>query len=323
MNLPIPPVELQAPDISPYLPGNTGVAGVHRWRGAHPGPRVLVQALTHGNEICGAFALNWLQQQLAAGWRPLCGELTLVYANHAAFARFDPAAPYASRFVDEDLNRVWADQTLDGLGDSTELRRARELRPFVDDAELLLDIHSMGEPCGALMVCGRLDKNASWARALGQPAVLLVDTGHPSGLRMVERGGFGDPASTKKALLIECGQHWEVAAADVATDTLVRFLGLTGLASAAWVQQHARLPLPAVQKLVRVTEPVVALSERFRFLVPVQGLGVIPKAGTPFAEDDGELFVTPYDDAVLVMPAMRRLKPGVTAVRLGRFEALD
>jgi len=29
---------------------------------------------------------------------------------------------------------------------------------------------------------------------------------------------------------------------------------------------------------------------------------------------------TPYDDAVLVMPGTRNLKPGGTAVRLGRFE---
>lgn len=320
MELPLPPVELRAPDIGPYLQGNTGVAGVHRWRSAHPGPRVLVQALTHGNEICGAIALNWLQQQIAAGWRPLCGELTLVYANHAAYARFDPADPYASRFVDEDLNRVWADETLNGPGESSELQRARELRPFVDEAEFLLDIHSMGEPCRPLMVCGRLDKSAAFARALGQPADLLIDTGHPSGLRMVERGGFGDAASAKKALLIECGQHWESAAAEVAVDTLVRFLGLCGLASAAWVQAHARVALPAAQQLVRVTEPVVARSDSFRFLVPVEGLGVVPKAGTPFAQDGAQVFVTPYDDTVLVMPAMRRVRPGITAVRLGRFE---
>lgn len=322
MNPPLPPVELQAPDIGPFLPGNTGVAGVHRWRGAHPGPRVLVQALTHGNEICGAIALNWLQQQLAAGWRPLCGELTLVYANLAAYARFNPADPYASRFVDEDLNRVWADETLAGPGESCELRRARELRPFVDEAELLLDIHSMGEPCRPLMVCARQDKNAAFARALGQPADLLIDTGHPSGLRMVERGGFGDPASAKKALLIECGQHWEAAAADVAVDTLVRFLGLCGIASAAWVALHARVALPAAQALVRVTEPVVARSEQFSFLLPVEGLGVIPRAGTAFARDGEQVFLTPYDDTVLVMPAMRRVRPGITAVRLGRFEPL-
>ena len=90
----------------------------------------------------------------------------------------------------------------------------------------------MSEPCRPLMVCGTVEKNVACARELGVPADLLIDTGHPAGMRMVDRGGFGDPASPKRALLIECGQHWERAAADVAIDALVRFLGLSGVADA-------------------------------------------------------------------------------------------
>jgi predicted deacylase len=317
----LPPVELQAPDITPWKDGNTGVPWVHVLAGAAAGPKVMVQALTHGNEICGAIALCWLLQQVQQGWRPAAGTLTLAFANVEAYARFNPADPYPSRCVDEDYNRVWADDTLNGPGDTVELRRARLLRPFVDEAELLLDIHSMGEPCRPLMVCGRVDKNAACARELGVPGDLLIDTGHPAGLRMIDRGAFGDPASPRRALLIECGQHWESAAAEVAIDTLVRFLGLTGAATPAWVQAHTRLPLPARQHLVRVTEPVVARTHDFRFLVPTEGLRVIPRAGTPIAQDGAHTWVTPYDDCVLVMPGTRNLKPGGTAVRLGRFEA--
>ena len=312
-----PAVELSGPDIGPWRQGNTGVDWVHRLGSGRPGPQVLVQALTHGNEICGAIALDWLLRQ---PWRPTAGCLTLAFANVQAYARFDPADPFPSRCVDEDYNRVWADSELLGQRESVELRRARELRPFVDAADLLLDIHSMSEPCRPLMVCGTVDKNAAFARALGTPADLLIDTGHAAGLRMIERGGFGDPASPKRALLVECGQHWERAAAEVAIDTLVRFLGLAGLADAAWVQAHARLPLPAVQRLVRVTEAVVARSAQFRFLLPAQGLGVVERAGTPVAQDGDHIWRTPYDHCVLVMPGTRNLKPGGTAVRLGRFE---
>ena len=246
--------------------------------------------------------------------------MTLAFANVEAYARFDPARPFESRCVDEDLNRVWADETLFGPRDSVELRRARLLRPFVDEAELLLDIHSMSEACRPLMVCGTVDKNAAFARRLGVPGDLLVDTGHAAGLRMVDRGAFADPDSPRLALLIECGQHWETVAAEVAIDALVRFLGLTGLADAAWVAAHARLPLPPVQQLVRVTEAVVARSSALSFLVPTVGLSVIPKAGTPIAQDGDQVWVTPYDNTVLVMPGTRNLKAGGTAVRLGRFE---
>jgi len=182
---------------------------------AAPGPTVMVQALTHGNEFCGAIALDWLLREKIT---PARGRLTLAFANVEAYARFDFDDPDASRCIDEDYNRVWADDALFGPRDSLELRRARQLRPFVDEASFLLDLHSMHEPGRPIMVCGTVEKNAAFARDIGVPADLLLDTGHPAGLRMIERGGFGDPASPKRAVLIECGQHWERAAADVAVD---------------------------------------------------------------------------------------------------------
>ena len=60
--------------------------------------------------------------------RPVKGKLTLGFLNVAAYQRFDPAKPSASRFVDEDINRVWSELTLDGTRDSVELRRARQYR---------------------------------------------------------------------------------------------------------------------------------------------------------------------------------------------------
>ena len=53
-----------------------------------------------------------------------------------------------SRFVDEDFNRVWVEDRLDGEESSVELRRAREVRPILDDVDMLLDIHSMGTSRG-------------------------------------------------------------------------------------------------------------------------------------------------------------------------------
>ena len=146
-----PPIELQAPDITRWQHSGSGVDWVHVLDSGQSGPQLMVQALTHGNEICGAIALDFL---LASGWRPSKGRVTLAFANVAAYQRFDPADPFASRFVDEDMNRIWADDALSGPRDSAELRRARALRPFVDAADWLLDIHSMSSACAPLMVCG-------------------------------------------------------------------------------------------------------------------------------------------------------------------------
>lgn len=310
------PVQIQPPDLSRWRDGGTGVDYVRVLDSGRPGPAVMVQALTHGNEYCGALALDWL---LREGFAPARGRVTLAFANVAAFARFDANDPDRSRFVEEDYNRVWADEVLYGPRDSAELRRARELRPFVDGADFLLDLHSMHEPCRPIMVCGMIEKGAQFARRIGVPADLLIDTGHPAGLRMRDRGGFGDPASPRCAALIECGQHWERSSVDVAIDTTLRFLLVAGVADEAWVRSRLTLDPPAVQHLIRVTEPVVAKSADFRFVREFRGLEVIPEAGTPIARDGDTEWRTPYDDCVLVMPSLAHLRPGNTMVRLGRY----
>jgi predicted deacylase len=315
------PIEIAPPDLSPYRTGNTGVDFVHVFDSGAPGPNVMVQALTHGNEFCGALALKHLFEEKI---KPQRGKLTLAFANVAAFARFDFDDPDRSRYIDEDYNRVWGDDALKGPRDSAELRRARELRPFVDAADLLLDLHSMHEPCRPIMVCGVPgkggEKSVALSRRIGVPGDLLLDTGHPAGLRMIERGAFSDPASPKIATLIECGQHWEKSAADVAVDTLFRFLQATGAVDASICKSHVRLTPPAVQRVVRVAEAVVANSVNLEFPYLFKGLEVIPKAGTVVATDGGKAWKTPYDDCVMVMPSLAHVKPGTTVLRMGRYD---
>ncbi len=310
-------IEIKPPDIKRYRSGNSGVDYVHVMDSGNPGPSVMVQALTHGNEFSGALAVDFLFREAV---RPARGKLILAFANVAAFERFDFADPDRSRCIDEDYNRVWADAVLLGARDSVELRRARELRPFVDAADYLLDLHTMTEPCRPIMVCGMLDKGAEFARRVGVPADLLIDTGHPAGLRMRDRGGFGDPASPKNALLIEAGQHWEKSSVDVALDTTLRFLRVTGVVDEAFVKPRLRLSPPSKQRVIRVTEPVAALSAGFRFAQPWKGLEVLEKAGTVVAMDGDKVWRTPYDDCVLVMPSTAHVKPGNTMVRLGRYD---
>ena len=75
-----------------------------------------------------------------------------------AFLSFDPENPTASRYVEEDFNRLWTTEVLDGNRDSVELKRARELRPIVDTVDFLQDIHSMQTVTPPLMMAGPLSK---------------------------------------------------------------------------------------------------------------------------------------------------------------------
>ena len=312
-------VELAAPDIRPHRKSGTGTDFVHVIESGKPGPNVMVQALTHGNEICGAIVVDRL---LREGVRPVRGTLTLAFANIAAFERFDPANPYASRFVDEDFNRVWRPDVLDCPRNSVELTRARELRPFVERADYLLDIHSMLEPSPPVMICGPLDKGIRFAFDVGIPEHIVSDTGHANGTRMRDFGGFGDPASERNALLVECGQHWERNAERVAWQTTWRFLDVLGAVDPALAARHIEKPVPA-QKLIRVTEAVVANSPDFRFARSFSGLEIVPRQGDVIAYDGNTPVRAPYDNCVLIMPVPNNIKTGLTAVRLGRIDTME
>ncbi|MBV9584320.1 MAG: succinylglutamate desuccinylase/aspartoacylase family protein [Alphaproteobacteria bacterium] len=310
-------VELVPPDIEPYRAGNTGVEYVTTFEARQAGPHVLITALTHGNEICGAIALDRLFQ---AGVRPRRGRLTLAFNNVAAYHEFDARYPIASRYVDEDFNRLWSPATLDGPRQSTELARARALRPIVDAADLLLDLHSMQYATAPLMLAGLLPRSRDLARRVGIPELIMCDAGHAAGPRMRDYGGFGDPASAKTALLIECGQHWELRSAEVATDVMLRFLIAAGsvrpedVAGIGYPDFNAR----PRQRVIEVTEAVTISSDRFDFADDYRGLEVLPEKGSLIGHDGDREVRTPYDNCVLIMPS-RRLIRGQTAVRLGRY----
>ena len=311
------PVELTPPDIEPYRAGNTGVEYVTTLDSGVAGPHVLVTALTHGNEICGAVALDRL---LRAGPRPRRGRLTLAFDNVAAYHSFNPRYPVASRFVDEDFNRLWDEATLDGARQSAELARARALRPFVDAADFLLDIHSMQHATAPLMLAGTLDRSVALARRVGIPELIICDAGHAAGKRMRDYGPFGDPASEKTALLIEAGQHWLRRTGEVASDVMLRFLVALGI-----LAQEDAAPIGGPdfatqprQRVVAVTEAVTITSDRFEFAGDFRGLEVLTPKGTLIGRDGSGEVRTPYDECVLIMPS-RRSGKGQTAVRLGRY----
>ena len=312
-----PPVEIDAPDISAHRPGNTGVPYVVSLDSGAAGPHVVITALVHGNELCGAWALVRL---LECGIRPRAGRLTLAFVNTAAFEQFDPAQPTTTRYLDEDLNRVWDLATLDGPRQSRELERARALRPLIEEADWLLDLHSMQLPAQPLLLTGPDDKGKRLAKRMGYPALAVADRGHSSGGRMRDFGAFGDPESPRTAMLVECGQHWARPSITVAITTCRRFLEALEVVEPALLDRLCPLPEPAPQRMVEVTDAVTVGSAKFRFTQDFQGLEVIPKAGTVIAHDGTRPIRTPYDQCILIMPS-RRLVKGLTAVRLGQFVA--
>ncbi|WP_298852727.1 succinylglutamate desuccinylase/aspartoacylase family protein [uncultured Ruegeria sp.] len=305
------PVELTPPDISAFEAGNTGIPYVWRFDSNVSGPNTMISAIIHGNEPSGAIALEWI---LNSDIRPIAGSLTLAFMNIEAYNAFDPNDPNASRWVDEDMNRVWDSSVLEGERDSIELRRAREVRPALKDIDYLLDIHTMQHYSPPLMMTGKHQKAKALAAQVGVPERVVGDFGHANGRRMRDYGGFDDPASEKTALLIECGQHWSAGAGILARESSIRFLAALGTIDLDLVDQFA---LPSdEQQYFTVEEAVTIQSETgFTFAEAFSGGEIIQRAGTLIGYDGDRAVTTPYDDMMLVMPS-RRLWKGLTAVRL-------
>ena len=304
-------VRLPKPDLRPWRAGNTGIEGVWTFTSQEPGPHLQVAGLVHGNEISGGLLLSrWLRD----GIRPRCGTLTLLFGNLAAFDRFDPADPTASRFVDEDLNRVWAEAMLAGPRRSTELDRARALLPVVRRADVLLDLHSMLWPSDPLILAGPGQAARQLGRAIGTPPLVVSDEGHAAGLRMIDHAHF---ASAGRAVLVEAGPHWQPETLAQMEATAARLLRHLGMA-----EEGAKLPPDAPVppgRVARVTRTVTAQTSDFVFMRAFRGGDVIARRNTLIALDGEMELRTPHDDCLLVMPSPRVMR-GHTAVRLARFE---
>ncbi len=307
------PLELLPVDISAYR-GNTAIDYVTTLDSGTAGPHLVINALTHGNEVCGAHALDFLFRQ---GVTPTRGRLSLSFANVDAYESFDATNPGASRFQDEDFNRLWTPEVLDGPARSRDLVRAKEMRPLIDDADHLLDIHSMQTPSPPLVLAGLTRKCRALAQRIGTPAHIVADAGHAEGRRMRDYGPFGDEAAAHTSVLVECGQHWARDSREVAIQSALRFLAAFDAVDGDWLASHLG-PAPEAQEVIEVTDAIAVQSTAFQFVDDYQGLEVIPKAGTTIARDAGRAVTTPYDDCVLIMPT-RHIKPGQTAVRFGRY----
>jgi predicted deacylase len=307
-------VRICQPDLSPWAAGNTGVAGITTLDSDRPGPHVALLSLMHGNELAGAIVLDRL---LRAGLMPTQGKLSFGFLNLTAFGRFDPLRPTASRFVDEDMNRVWDEAILDGPRHSIELDRAREIRFFVDSVDILLDLHSMLWPSEALILSGVPTKGQTLAKAIGTPSLVVADHGHINGRRLIDYPRFSRPETPFAACLVEAGQHWEPATVDIILASvagLLRHLDIVG--------PDAPLPPapgPVTTRVAIVTTAVTAMTSNFAFVQTYHGGDIIPRRDTLIAKDGEAEIRTPHDDCLLVMPSLRPSR-GHTAVRLGRFE---
>ena len=126
---------LKGPDGAPFLPYKKSNISVIEKFGKMPGKNIVVLGGVHGNEVCGVKVLKKLIPILEI----IKGKVTFIFANLKAIKQ-------NKRFIEQNLNRCFLKNQSNKIRNSLEGKTAREIMPYLDEADLMLDIHASFTP---------------------------------------------------------------------------------------------------------------------------------------------------------------------------------
>ncbi|MBE9608380.1 succinylglutamate desuccinylase/aspartoacylase family protein [Chitinilyticum piscinae] len=296
----------------------------HVYAGFEHGPRVIILGAVHGNEICGTLAIERLMRELDSGELTILrGRLTLVpVTNPLAHAR-------VQRNGDRNLNRNLAPTN---IPHDFEDRIANVLCPLLADQDVLLDLHSTTNPPGQpFIMLGPQNNNGEllpFARAAEEEALALrlgptrivegwldtyaegvktrlayADASPSLRARMLSTDpcyGVGTTEYTRMhggyALTLECGQHADPDAPEVAYRAIRNTLAHLGLIDAPAPQQQQQF------ELLKLSQVVDRLDEGDRFVREWASFDRLQAGEVIGHRGDGTPVAAP-DDGYIVFPS--------------------
>lgn len=222
------------------------------YAGRAPGIRLIVTAAVHGNEVCGTHAVRRLIEEIDAGQVQIArGHLTLVpVTNPLAFHK-------GVRAGDRNLNRALGPAAIPR---EFEDHVANWLCPLLAQHDVLLDLHSfqaqgvpfvmVGPPdnTGTIEPFAQAQREEAWVRVLGVRRAVdgwLSTYARGVARRQAEAGGAAGRLDLNPnygvgttefmraqggcALTLECGQHQDPQAPEVAYQAIRNTLAHFGL----------------------------------------------------------------------------------------------
>lgn len=230
----------------------------HTFHGIEAGPRLIILGAVHGNETCGTRAIQRLCAEIESGALVLArGLLTLVpITNPYAYQR-------GERNGERNLNRKLA---MSEVPQDYEDHLANRLVPLLGQHDILLDLHSFNAPGtpfiflgpennpGPLEAFARAEEEENWAVRLGPRRLIhgwLQTFANGVAARLAQHHadaraslintdpayGIGTTETMRQlggiALTVECGQHADPAAPEVAYQAIRRTLAHFGLVDEA------------------------------------------------------------------------------------------
>jgi predicted deacylase len=286
---------------------------IHAYAALEPGPRLLVLGGVHGNETCGTTGIERTIGEFDSGaLRLLRGELTFVPVCNPLARRLH------RREGERNLNRLF--RPSDPPADY-EARITNRLCPLLDRHEVLLDLHSFQSAGEAFAMIGPRDNTGAlepFARAfeegqlalhIGTPRVVegwldiyaaglaqragglppddaALAFGWGTNEYMRSRGGYG--------VTLECGQHDDPAAPDVAHAAIHSALRLLGM-----IETPPGTPAPARPSLLRLVSVTDRLHADDQFVREWATFDPVAQGEPIGVRDDGEMLRADRDGFIV------------------------
>lgn len=175
--------------------------------GEMPGMTAVILSGVHGNEFCGVRAFDNVIPKL----KIKSGRVIFIYSNLNAIE-------LNKRCIDRDLNRCFFEEQPEKIECTLEGRTAKEIIPFLDEADVLLDIHASNTPNSQpFVICDKIDFRDSKMFSLGLSVC---------GFKELESGTSGSYMANqkKKWFAVECGYAKDELSQNIAERAIIDFL---------------------------------------------------------------------------------------------------
>jgi len=301
----------------PFAGAATDSLRIHTFASLNPGPRLLVLGGVHGDETCGTVGIERVLAELDGGALQLLrGQLTLVpVANPLARRRLQ-------REGELNLNRLFKPSEAPA---DYEGRVTNVLCPLIERHDVLLDLHSFQSEGDAFAMIGPRDNTGPlepFARAAEEGLLALhlgtsivvegwldiyaaglaqrsagvsvdedaIDFGRGTNEYIRNCGGYG--------VTLECGQHRDPKAPEVAWRAIRRALALLGMAE---LPQGMPAAPPSPPQLLRLASVTDRLHEEDSFVRDWATFDAVQRGEPIGMRHDGTLVSAP-DDGFIVFP---------------------
>jgi len=268
-----------------------------------PGPRVVMFAGTHGDEISGIHAVDKLLFEFLSGLRTLGrGTLTLVRVNAAAIAA-------ERRYLVHNVNRLFRDDYGPDVDRGCyEFARVQELKPLLRGCDYFLDLHSAPIAQEPFLVAEQ--HAAGFYAGLGLPYIVM-GWGRFGGSIAGDAENYANQHGAVSATL-ESGSHFEKRSNDVAYATALRMLALLGMIEGV---------APVVGVTASIIEMYAVVTKRaddFRYEGEAANFKRLAR-GEAFAHERGVPLTVAEESRLLIPMRPEETKVGEEVCYLGRL----